>query len=180
MPFFVFFFHRCCFHRASHDTGQTERRDHIGAHRSPFSLEDRQRVLPLDSPFPPVQTLGHQKNENHHTGVKHRLKKGHKNETHVYEHLLNFFSEKKGWLTGRRRGCRVGLFVAAASVCRLCGLIRSVGFKKLFHHFFLLFLKSPITVTVASNKQGSGGYKTIVYLFKYCSNAIRLYRRCRK
>jgi hypothetical protein len=74
----------------------------------------------------------------------------------------------------------VGLFVAAASVCRLCGLVRSVGFKKLFHHFFLLFLKSPITVTVASNKQGSGGYKTIVYLFKYCSNAIRLYQRCRK
>jgi len=121
------------------------------------------------------------KNENHHTGVKHRLKKRTQKWNARLRTPVNFFSaKKKGWLTGRRRGCCVGLFVAAASVCRLCGLVRSVGFKKIFNHFFLLFLKSPITVTVASNKQGSGGYKTIVYLFKYCSNAIRLYRRCRK
>jgi hypothetical protein len=52
-------------------------------------------------------------------------------------HRLIFFPrKKKGWLTGRRRGCCVGLFVAAASVCRLCGLVRSVGFKKIFNHFF--------------------------------------------
>jgi hypothetical protein len=46
------------------------------------------------------------KNENHHTGVKHRLKKGHKNETHVYEHRLIFFPRKK----------RGGLRVAAEDV----------------------------------------------------------------
>ena len=132
-PSSIFFFHRCFFSSRSISWYRSNRAQ--SSHR--LAPEPGPSTCPsawfsLSAGSNPWTS----KNENHHTGVKHRLKKGHKNETHVYEHLLNFFSEKKGWLTGRRRGCCVGLFVAAASVCRLCGLVRSVGFKKIFNHFF--------------------------------------------
>jgi hypothetical protein len=67
----------------------------------------------------------------------------------------------------------VSLFVVVigGGVCRRrrCGLVRSVGFKKLFHHSHLLFSEiiSHVTVTSTSKKkQGSGGYKTGVSLFQ--------------